>query len=65
MRPSFWVRCPDCQRVTGVLDIALSRQEDHYECQDCGHVWTQVQQVAPTNDAWSDRVIARQRKLGQ
>jgi hypothetical protein len=45
-----------------MLDIALSRQEDHYECQDCGHVWMQPS-PAPTKDTWTDRVIARQRKL--
>jgi transposase-like protein len=64
MRPSFWVKCPACQRVTGMLDISLSRREDHYECQDCGHVWMQPS-PAPTKDAWTDRVIARQRKFGQ
>ena len=43
MRPSLWVRCPACQRMTGMLDISLSRGSEHYyECEECGHVWTEL-----------------------
>jgi transposase-like protein len=42
-RPPLWVQCPSCQHVTGMLDISLSRRgENHYECDECGHVWTQT-----------------------
>ena len=55
MRTSLWVQCPACQRLTGMLDISLSRRaEDFYECEECEHVWT-LPRTAPITDVATDR----------
>ena len=38
-RPPLWVKCPVCHHLSAMLDISLSRQQPHYECEECGHAW--------------------------
>lgn len=41
LRRPLWVECPACQRIAAMLNVSLSRRRDnHYECEDCGHLWT-------------------------
>jgi transposase-like protein len=41
--PSFvWVICPRCLQRSGVLLPGHSAGPNRFECDDCGHEWTEA-----------------------